>query len=69
MAELGMSAVTTDQGDSSICVCAALAMAATEGGHLENAPILPLGKIIPVFLQHLMMLASKAHKENFSLTW
>jgi len=34
---LGLQAVTTDQGDSSICVCAALAMAATEGGHFKNA--------------------------------
>ena len=36
MAALESQAVTTDQGDSSICVCAALAMAATEGGHLQN---------------------------------
>ena len=34
MAALESQAVTTDQGDSSICVCAALAMAATEGGLL-----------------------------------
>ena len=69
MAALESQAVTTDQGDSSICVCAALAMAATEGGHLENALLLSLGKIIPVSLQHLMMLASTPHKENCSLTW
>ena len=48
MAALGCPAVTTDQGHSSICVCAALAMAVTEGGHLQNA--LLSGKIIPVSL-------------------
>ena len=37
MAALEAQAVTTNQGNSSICVCAALAMAATEGEELKNA--------------------------------
>ena len=45
MAALESQAVTTDQGDSSICVCAALAMAATEGGLLTISSFVSQFKI------------------------
>ena len=66
MAALEAQAVTTNQGDSSICVCAALAMAATDGGQLNN--FLSLRNYFFVSLQHSMTLASTPHKENCSLT-
>ena len=71
MAALESQAVTTDQGDSSICVCAALAMAATEGGLLTISSFDSQWKFekLSFSLQHSMMLASMPHKENCRRTW
>ena len=61
MAAPESQAVTTDQGNSSICTCAALAMAATEGGHLENSLLRWLLTLLTMLtlqrhvLQHLMI--------------
>ena len=75
MAALKAQAVTTNQGDSSICVCAALAMAATDGGQLNDFLSLRKYFFVSLFLtcffvslQHSMTLASTPHKENCSLT-
>ena len=62
MAAPESQAVTTDQGNSRICTCAALAMAATEGEHLENSLLRWLLTLLTMLtlqrhvLQHLMML-------------
>ena len=61
MAAPESQAVTTNQGNSSICTCAALAMAATEGGHFENSFCFQLALLLIALLTLVTLVTLQRH--------